>query len=162
MSSTQSHHDEHTQHVPRSDKGHERSEYEIEATNLTPEERKFLEEHIGDLSKSTLRAKWINKVGEKEDRPGQTLATQNHDVIKHWAEERGAVPATIQSNDANNPRVLRFNFPGYGGQNLQEITWEQWFKPFDARDLVFLFQQRKGDGSQSNFFHMDSPEREHD
>lgn len=156
MSGTQPAGHEHgAQHMPQ-------GEYEIKATNVTPEERKFLEEHVGDLSKTTLRAKWINNVGEKEDRPGQTLATQSHDVIKHWAEERKATPATIQSNDPQNPRVLRFDFPGYGGQSLQPVSWDAWFKPFDDRHLVFLFQQHMRDGSQSNFFHLDSPDREHD
>ncbi|HEX6796537.1 MAG TPA: hypothetical protein VF116_02350 [Ktedonobacterales bacterium] len=163
MSSTQQHsdhgqHEEHAQHGQHAS----RDAWEIQAANLTPEERKFLEEHLGELSKTTLRAKWINNVGEREDHPGQTLATQNHDVIKHWAEERGGTPATIQSNDPNNPRVLRINFPGYGGQSLQPVTWQAWFKTFDDRHLVFLFQQKMRDGHQSNFFHMDSPEREHD
>jgi hypothetical protein len=35
-------------------------------------------------------------------------------------------------------------------------------KTFKKRKLVFLFQEHMKNGKQSNFFHMDSPFREHD
>src|SRR5579875_3017410 len=69
--------------------GGTKTHVEIKAENLTPEERKFLEEHASELSPTTLRAKWINNLNEHEDQPGQTLATQNPEVIKHW--QRSAV-----------------------------------------------------------------------
>ncbi len=56
--------------------------------------------------------------------------------------------------------MLRFVFGEIGGKNLVEMSWDEWFKPFDKRQLVFLYQDRKSDGSQSNFFRLDSPERE--
>ena len=80
-------------------------------------------------------------------------------MIQHWAEQRKGVPATT-TQEGEEPRVLRFNFPGYGGSSLREISWEEWFRPFDQRQLVFLYQEHKSDGSQSNFFRLDSPERE--
>ena len=134
----------------------------VAAENVTPEEARFIADHP-DLSASTKRARWIHNPNEKEDHPGQTLATQSHEVIKHWAEERGGKPATVPGTEHDgHPGVLRFNFPGYGGQSLEEISWDDWFKAFDERHLVFLFQQHMSNGNQSNFFHMDSPEREHD
>src|SRR5687768_10368826 len=73
------------------------------------------------LSNSTQRAKWIDSVDEHEDRPGQTLATRNHDVICRWAEERRANPATVSSTEhGGRAGVLRFDFPGFGGENLEE------------------------------------------
>lgn len=116
-----------------------------------------------ELSESTKNAKWINSTSEHEDHPGQTLATRNHDVIKHWAEERKAVPATVPGTEhGGEPGVLRMNFPGYGGQDLKEISWDDWFKPFDQRNLVFVFQEKLKNGHQSNFFHLDNPNRDHD
>ncbi len=139
----------------------EGKEYEIKAKNLNKEDRKFLEEHHGGLSDSTLRAKWVHSSDEHEDRPGQTLATRDHEVIRQWVEERGGKPATVPGTEhGNRPGVLRFNFPGYGGQSLEEINWEDWFKPFDERDLVFVFQEHKSNGQQSNFFILDNPDRE--
>ncbi|MDP9309444.1 MAG: hypothetical protein M3R24_00860 [Chloroflexota bacterium] len=33
-------------------------------------------------------------------------------------------------------------------------------QPFDERQLVLLYQERKSDGSQRNFFRLDNPKRE--
>ncbi len=135
----------------------------IAAKNVTPQEKRFLEEHQHELSPTTLRAKWIHSEDEHEDHAGQSLATQSHAVIQHWAEERGGQPATVPGTEhGNRPGVLRFNFPGYGGQGLQPVSWDDWFKTFDSRHLIFVFQEHKTDGRMSNFFQLDSPEREHD
>jgi len=110
--------------------------------NATPEEIKFIERYADQLSASTKRAKWIHSPQEHEDRPGQTLATRNPEVIKHWAQERQAVPATVPGTEhGDHLGVLRFNFPGYGGRKLQEVNWDQWLKTFKDRNLVFLFQE---------------------
>ena len=150
---------EHQQHESESGK-----EYLIaRAENLTKENKAYLEQYADKLSRTTLTARWINKVGEKEGHPGQTLATRNHDVIKHWAEQRNGTPATVPGTEHDgHPGVLRFNFPGYGGKDLKEISWDDWFKTFDDRKLVFLFQQHMKNGNDSNFFMVDSPFREHD
>ena len=129
--------------------------------NATPEEIKFIERYADQLSASTKRAKWIHSPQEHEDRPGQTLATRNPEVIKHWAQERQAVPATVPGTEhGDHLGVLRFNFPGYGGRKLQEVNWDQWLKTFKDRNLVFLFQEHKKSGEMSNFFRFDSPSRE--
>jgi hypothetical protein len=135
---------------------------EVRAKNVTSEEAHFIAEHEEGLSDTTAKyAKWVHSVDEHEDRPGQSLATRSHEVIQKWAEERGAEPATVPGTDhEGRAGVLRFNFPGYGGESLQEISWEEWFKPFDERELVFLFQEHKSSGEQSNFFRLDNPERE--
>lgn len=134
----------------------------VTATNATPEEMAFIREHAAALSKTTKSAKWVHSPDEHEDRPGQSLATRSHEVIRRWAEERGAVPATIEgTRHGDRAGVLRLNFPGYAsGEELEEIDWEEWFKTFDERNLVFLFQEHKRDGQQSNFFQFDSPYRE--
>jgi hemerythrin superfamily protein len=119
----------------------------------------FLREHGDELSRSTQHAKWIHDVDEHEDHPGQTLATRNPEVIRRWAEERNATPATTPNADAERPRVLRFDFPDYD-KSLQEISWDAWLGTFEERDLVFLFQERMKAGNQSNFFRLDSPQRE--
>ncbi|MDP9311529.1 MAG: hypothetical protein M3R24_11715 [Chloroflexota bacterium] len=135
---------------------------EVKAKNITAEDRAFLEEHADQLSDTTVKyAKWIHSVDEHADRDGQSLATRSHEVIQRWAEERDAKPATVpNTGPEESVGVLRFNFPGYGGQSLQEISWDEWFQPFDERQLVFLYQERKSDGSQSTFFRLDNPERE--
>jgi len=95
------------------------------------------------------------------NKPGATLLTRNHEIIKRWAEQRGAVPATVPGTEHDQHLgVLRFDFPGYGGRGLQHVSWEEWFKAFDERHLAFIYQETKTDGTPSNFYRFDSPERE--
>jgi hypothetical protein len=134
---------------------------EIKAKNLTKDDRDFINKHSDELSSSTKRAKWIHSPEEHQDHKGQSLATRNPDVVKAWAAERKAVPATVPGTEhGDHLGVLRFNFPGYGGQTLQEVSWDQWMKTFSDRQLVFVYQENKKDGSTSNFFRFDSPLRE--
>lgn len=134
---------------------------EIKATNLTDEDRRFIAEHRDELSDSTQRAKWIHSPDEHADRDGQTLATRSPEVIQRWAEERGGRPATVPGTEhGGRPGVLRITFAQDGNSRLEEIDWEEWLRSFQERDLVFIYQETTSDGSQSNFFRLDNPERE--
>jgi hypothetical protein len=106
--------------------------------------------------------KWVSSPDEHAEHDGQSLVTRNHDVIKRWAEERDAIPATVGGTEhEGRPGVLRFDFPG-GSRDLQEVGWDDWFRSFDERDLVFLYQENLKSGKQSNFFKLNNPEREDD
>jgi hypothetical protein len=128
------------------------------------EDRRFIERHGMRLSPSTLRAKWTHRAGDEPDRNGQTLATRSPDVIRDWAERRGAVPVVASRGPDGEPRTLRFRFRDADGNGrngrLEEIDWDSWLRTFESRDLVFLYQERRRDGSDSNFFRLDNPTRE--
>ena len=115
-----------------------------------------------DLSDSSKRAKWIGGLDEHEEHEGQSLATRNHEVIRRWADERQARPSTIAGTEqGDRPGVLRFDFPGYDeGRPLTSVSWDDWFRTFEERDLVFVYQEHLKKGNQSNFFTFDSPHRE--
>jgi hypothetical protein len=86
--------------------------------------------------------------------------TTNHEVIRRWAEERGAVPATVEGTEHDETLgVLRFDF-GDGSDRLRHVSWDEWFETFDKRRLNFIYQEQRKDGRQSNFFRLESPERE--
>lgn len=58
-----------------------------------------------------------------------------------------------RTGDANDPGILRIDFPGYSGaDSLEEIPWEEFFEKFDEKKLAFLHQDRTVDGKQSRFF----------
>ncbi len=106
--------------------------------------------------------KWISGPGDHADHDGQSLITRNHEVIQRWAEERDGKPATVGGTEhEGRPGVLRFDFPG-GSRDLQEVSWDDWFRSFDERHLVFLYQEKLKSGKQSNFFKLNNPEREDD
>jgi hypothetical protein len=133
------------------------------ATKTQMSDQEYQQKFAEKLGDSIGRAQWIQSPADKPDHDGQTLVTRNHEVIQHWAQERKAQPATIAGTEhKGRPGVLRFDFPGYetAGGELQVIDWDRWFETFDARDLVMLFQEKKSDGNQSNFFRFASPHRE--
>jgi hypothetical protein len=113
-------------------------------------------------TKSERYAQHIDSPEQHEEREGRSLITRNHDVIRGWAEERHAKPATIKgTRHGDHLGVLRLNFPGYEEDgNLEEVSWDEWFATFDERNLEFIYQEHRTDGKQSNFFRLDNPNRE--
>ncbi|NHC12349.1 Rho termination factor N-terminal domain-containing protein [Motilibacter deserti] len=117
--------------------------------------------HGSDESKSLKYSQEITSPDDDPERPGRSLVTTHHDVIRQWAEDRSAQPATVPGTEHDGHLgVLRFDFPGYGGDSLEHVTWDKWFEAFDARKLNFIYQEERSDGSQSNFFRLENPERE--
>jgi len=62
-------------------------------------------------------------------------ATRDHEEIRRWAEERGGKPAHVKRTGSEEDiGVLRIEFPGFGGdENLEPISWEDFFAKFDER-----------------------------
>jgi hypothetical protein len=111
-------------------------------------------------SKSVRYAQEVTSPDDEPERAGRSLATSNHDVIRRWAEERDAVPAAVEGTEhGDHLGVLRFDFGG-DSDRLKHVSWEEWFATFDARRLNFLYQEERKDGRQSNFFRLESPDRE--
>ena len=57
----------------------------------------------------------------------------------------------------HGPGRLLLDFPGGRGEDLQHISWDDWFDTFEARGLNFLYQEHKADGAQSNFLKLENP-----
>jgi hypothetical protein len=77
----------------------------------------------------------------------------DHDEIRRWAEERGAKPAVVKSTASEHDiGILRLDFPGYSGEDsLEEVSWDEWFKKFDKKNLALVVQDETADGKRSNF-----------
>jgi hypothetical protein len=112
-------------------------------------------------SKSVKYSQEISSPKDEPERAGRSLVTRSHDVIREWAEHRGAKPATVPGTEhGDHLGVLRFDFPGYGGDGLRHVEWDEWFDTFDTRGLNFLYQEQRSDGSTSNFFRLENPDRQ--
>src|SRR5205823_717670 len=84
-------------------------------------------------SKSLEYSQEITSTEQEPERPGRSLVTTDHDVIQQWAQERDAVPATVEGTEhGDHLGVLRFDFPG-GSESgrLREVSGEEWFDTFD-------------------------------
>jgi hypothetical protein len=80
--------------------------------------------------------------------------TVDHEEIRRWVEERQGRPATVKYTGASKDLgLLRIDFPGGADEeSLQPISWEDFFKKFDARKLAFLYQEELSGGEESRFF----------
>jgi len=78
--------------------------------------------------------------------------TIDHDQIRRWAEERGAHPACVKGTGGKQDvGMIRLDFPGYTGEKLQEISWDEFFEKFDDNGLALVYQDHTASGETSNF-----------
>jgi hypothetical protein len=80
--------------------------------------------------------------------------TTDHDEIRRWAEARGAVPAAVggtgdEPGHEPDAGLLRLEFRD--NESLHEVDWEAFFRTFEDRRLVFLYQEETSDGKPSRF-----------
>jgi hypothetical protein len=91
--------------------------------------------------------------------------TTNHDEIRAWAEARGGMPACVQGTGGKGDiGVMRIEFPGAPRANddqLEVISWDEFFDKFDERGLALVYQERTAAGEQSNFNKLISAEEGH-
>src|SRR4051794_24004462 len=113
-----------------------------------------------DTSKSIKYSQEVTSPDQEPEREGRSLVTTHHEVIKQWAEERNATPATVPGTEhGDHLGVLRLDF-GNDNDDLRHVGWDEWFDTFDARRLNFIYQEQRSDGHTSTFFRLESPDRE--
>ena len=82
----------------------------------------------------------------------QTKITTDHSVIRKWFEERGGIPVARvgKSPPVEDAGVLQVYFDNASiPDNVQRISWEDFFTRFDQANLALLFED--GDG-KNRFF----------
>jgi hypothetical protein len=83
----------------------------------------------------------------------ESKRTDDHETIRKWAEERDARPSRVKSTASDGDTgILRMDFPGYSGADeLEEISWDEFFDKFDEENLEFLYQEQTDKGEISRF-----------
>jgi hypothetical protein len=85
----------------------------------------------------------------------QAKITTDHDEIRKWAEARGGRPAAVRSTQSkDDPGIIRIEFPrapNAKDDNLEEISWDEFFEKFDESNLALLYQDETASGQRSNF-----------
>lgn len=86
--------------------------------------------------------------GTPKDPPGlRTVVTRERAVIRQWAAQHSAEPATGERGGAgpvvrsvnDSGAGIRFNFPGFAP--FAPIPWDAWFENFFKHDLSFVFEE---------------------
>jgi hypothetical protein len=78
--------------------------------------------------------------------------TTDHDEIRLWAEERGGTPTEVASPlQGQQIGIIRIDFPGYGGEGLRPISWDEWFQRFDDANLSLVLEEATAGGQRSSY-----------
>ena len=93
------------------------------------------------------RVRRVDLRSEGEQPPGSILATDDHELIRRWASQHKAEPATGEATESGPATVdvhdgdagIRFNFPA--AARFRPITWDEWFDNFTAYDLMFVYER---------------------
>jgi hypothetical protein len=78
----------------------------------------------------------------------EATTTKDHDAIRKWAEQRGGRPAKVKTGGKGGILRIDFREPD---EDLEEISWDDFFAIFDENDLAFLHQDKTEDGKTSRF-----------
>ena len=94
----------------------------------------------------------------------QGKTTTDHETIRQWVEQRGGKPARVKGTGSaspdEDPGMLRIDMPGYsGGESLEPISWDQFFKAFEQNRLALVYQETTDEGEHSNFNKLVSRDR---
>ena len=81
----------------------------------------------------------------RKSKDDEAKRTRDHDAIRKWAEKRGGHPAMVEGT-----QILRLDFDE-PDQKLTKVSWDEFFRIFDDRDLEFLHQDHTHDGKTSRF-----------
>ena len=69
--------------------------------------------------------------------------TTDHTTIRSWVEEHDGVPMKVKGTEKGDSALLRIAFPQSNhsdSDNLEEISWYEFFQIFDENKLALLYQ----------------------
>ena len=87
--------------------------------------------------------------------PGTSACTTDREIIRRWVEKRGGRPAAVRARsredyEAASPRI---DFPEYRSTGVvRRISWDEFFRKFDEKQLAFVYQEQTRTGAVSRFF----------
>src|SRR5919198_4834420 len=71
--------------------------------------------------------------------------TTDHDTIRKWAESKGGKPAAVdrthKRGDVGIVRIMFPDNPQSEHEALVEISWDEFFREFEAKKLALLYEQ---------------------
>jgi hypothetical protein len=84
----------------------------------------------------------------------KSKVTTDHEEIRRWAAVRSGTPAAIvrpeNGDEEASPICIDF-FENSGEGSRKKISWDDWFKRFDAAGLALLYQEHTASGQRSKF-----------
>ena len=86
------------------------------------------------------------------DDSSESTTTTDHDEIRNWIEERDGQPAHVEGT-GDDSGLLRVDFENSddADEDLEELSWDEFFETFEENDLDFLYQEETSAGKESRF-----------
>ena len=85
----------------------------------------------------------------------QAKVTTDHDEIRKMGGGPRRAPAVVRSTQSKDRTgIIRIEFPDAPNakdDNLEEISWDEFFEKFDESNLALLYQEETASGQRSNF-----------
>ncbi len=74
--------------------------------------------------------------------------TTDHNTIKKFAEDNKLKPARVEGTEESGGliRLMQPSSSQSESDNLEEISWDEWFDAFDQNELALIYD---GDGNKS-------------
>lgn len=68
--------------------------------------------------------------------------TTDQELVRALVEDRDGYPAHLASSEGEGDRgLLQIGFADDEGDELKEISWEQFFEEFEGKDLAFTYRE---------------------
>ena len=81
-----------------------------------------------------------------------SVTTTDHNEIRRWAELRDGTLAAVRATESDDdPGFLRIRFRDESTDQLDGISWDEFFAKFDDARLAFLYQDKTAEGDTSRF-----------
>jgi hypothetical protein len=132
-----------------SDDDLKRREYRDEKGQIHHHTHPYMEAHRedggsrGEGSKRQSRSSTRSAKSDGRGSSGGAHATTDHGEIRTWAEAHGGRPAAVKStHKGGDVGIIRIMFPEAPNSEhdaLEEISWDEFFQEFEARDLALLY-----------------------
>lgn len=75
----------------------------------------------------------------------ESMRTTDHDEIREWADEHGGQPARVAGTGGDDDAgMIRMEFPDAeqsDDEDLEGISWDEWFEAFEGNDLALVYQE---------------------
>lgn len=84
-----------------------------------------------------------------------SVCTTDRDTIRRWVEKRRGRPAAIRARSRGDYEAAppRIDFPEYRSTGvLRRISWDEFFRKFEEKQLAFVYQDETPTGEMSRFF----------
>lgn len=84
----------------------------------------------------------------------ETRVTIDHETIRRWAEERDGFPATVRGSRSRSglePGVLRIGFEDEETDELERLSWEEFFEKFEEKALAMRYENEPAEGGVERY-----------